>query len=63
MLTCVFAKLPLEDTRRNNITLVNNGYENILIPIGESVPVSQSEDIKRTIKVCKFSIYIDVLNW
>jgi len=38
-------------TERNTIKLVNNGYEDILVAIGESVPESDSAKIIRQIKV------------
>lgn len=43
----------LESTRRSNITLVDNGYEGILIAIGESVPESDSAKVLSQIEVSK----------
>ena len=45
------ADLSLAYIKRNEIKLVNNGYEGILIAIGESVPVSKSAEIIQRIKV------------
>ena len=36
---------------RAQITLVNGGYEGMLVAIAESVPVSESEEMIRRIKV------------
>ena len=43
--------MSLAYTTRNEIKLVNNGYEDILVAIGESVPVSESGNMIRRIKV------------
>ena len=41
----------LADSTRANIKLVNNGYEDILIAIAETVPVSKSDTVLRRLKV------------
>ena len=45
---------------RANITLVNNGYEGMLVAIAESVPISESDEIIRRIKV---RIYPCIINY
>ncbi|KAI0208300.1 Calcium-activated chloride channel regulator 1 [Lamellibrachia satsuma] len=50
MSVLLVADLSLAYTKRNEIKLVNNGYEGILIAIGESVPASDSEEMIRRIK-------------
>ncbi|KAI0208298.1 Calcium-activated chloride channel regulator 4A [Lamellibrachia satsuma] len=42
--------MSLAYTTRNEIKLVDNGYEDILVAIGESVPVSESGNMIRRIK-------------
>ena len=47
----VAADATLKHTTRSNITLVNNGYEGILIAIGEAVPEANNRYIFRRLEV------------
>ena len=49
------ADLTLADQQiRNEIKLIENGYEDVLIAIGEAVPLSESDKIISRIKVGSF---------
>ena len=54
---CLAVNPAFNTTQRNTIRLVDNGYEDILIAIGESVPASESVYVKGAIKVSILSTY------
>ncbi len=50
-----FAVATLESSRRSTITLVDHGYEGLLIAVGESVPESDRAVMLPRIEVGKLS--------